>query len=92
MFANLLQRASARPDQAHAYEAIFVHEVTVQERLPRSRRVELTLITGWGLIGLKWWLICWLIAHYQVPFDPIWINGPTGIFAALCTWVYLRRI
>ncbi len=91
MLANFF-KLFTRPSAGENYERAFVEEVrAVVPREPRSRRSERIIAAGWVLIGLKCWGVWWLVQTYQVPFSAWWINGPTLAFAALITFVYLRR-
>ena len=67
------------------------HSPAPSSREPRSRRSELVLIVGWLLVFAKIAAVRWACRAYAVPIDPWWIIGPTLLFAALCTWLYVRR-
>lgn len=54
-------------------------------------RIRWFMASAWLLIGLKCVLVWWAIDHWQVPFHPIWIVGPTLAFAALATAVWLTH-
>jgi hypothetical protein len=89
MFANFFHLFSKRP--AGDYESAFVREVEVQPKLARNVHVERIIWWAWSLIVLKSVFVWWACTHYPVPFHPLWIVGPTVIFAALCTAVYFWR-
>jgi len=89
MFANLLFRL--RNLSPRVAEDPFVREVTVTRPVPRSRRSELLLIIGWGLVGLKCWATFWAVKHYTMPVNAWWIVAPSLLAAAVCTWIYWRR-
>jgi hypothetical protein len=89
MFANLLQLISRRPPLD--YERGFVEEVRISERLPRNRKVERLILVCWILILLKSWLMIWLVAHYHLTVNPLWVTVPTVMFALMCTAVYFWR-
>jgi membrane protein YdbS with pleckstrin-like domain len=89
MFADLVRLIHRKP-AAH-YERSFVREVRVAGRAPRNRRVERVIAVCWVLIVIKSFAVVWLFNRYHVPVNPLWVIGPTIIFAALCTVVYLLR-
>ncbi len=43
------------------------------------------LALGWVLIALKCVLVTWAIERWQVPVHPLWVVGPTLLFAGLVT-------
>lgn len=89
MFVYLL--TFLRKGSAADADLLFVREVRVTRTVCRSRRSEVLLGAGWGVIALKTWGTFWLVDHYAMPFNAWWIVAPTWVAAALCTWVYLRR-
>jgi len=89
VFANLIQLITRQPPSG--YEQGFVREVSVRQKAPRNRRVERFMALCWILIVAKCVAVVWLFNHYHVPINVIWVIGPTVIFAALCTAVYLLR-
>ena len=89
MFANLLQLITRRTPAA--YEHGFVREVRQVRRTPRNPKIERLIFLFWLLIAAKCWLVIWLVNRYQVPINPLWVNGPTVLFALLCTAVYFGR-
>jgi len=91
MFANLLQLILRRAPSAHSYEQAFVRKVTIRRQRSRRPDVERLILGCWLLIAAKCWLVIWLIGKYRVPVDPLWVIGPTLLFALLCTVVYFRR-
>ena len=90
MFTNLLQLITRHPP-AEDYDTAFVKDVAVHAPAARNSRTPRVLLAGWLLIVGKCWLVTWLIEKYRVPIDPLWIIGPTVLFALLCTVVYYRR-
>ena len=48
---------------------------------------------AWIVIVAKCVLVWWAMAHWRVPFHPMWIVGPTLVFAALASvlWVTHRE-
>ena len=89
MFSNLIQLITRRPPAD--YERVFVREVNVRRKAPRNRRVERFMAICWILIVVKSVAVVWLFGRYHVPVNPLWVIGPTVVFAALCTAVYLFR-
>jgi hypothetical protein len=89
MFPNPLNLILRRPSAD--YERGFVREVNIRQHRTRNRRVERLLIWGWVIIAVKCVVVTWLVSHYAIPFNPLWVIAPTVIFAALCTGVYYWR-
>ena len=89
MFANFLELFTRKPNRD--YDHAFVREVVVNERPPRSQRVERWLAIGWILIALKSALVWWACRHYAVPVHPGWVIVPTVFMAIVCTAIYWRR-
>jgi len=54
-----------------------------------SPRVRWFVAIAWSLIGLKCTLVWWAMLHWNVPFHPMWIVGPTLAFALLATTLWL---
>ena len=86
MFPNLFSRRGGKD-----YSAGFVREVTVQPDRARDRKFERLIWAFWIVIAVKCAAVWWIMKHYHVPIQPIWVVGPTVIFAALCTGVYYWR-
>lgn len=89
MFANLLQLITRRGSRG--YEHGFVQEVRRDGRAPKNPRVGKLLFAAWLVIAAKCWLVVWLVAHYHVPFNALWVNLPTITFGLLITVIYFRR-
>jgi hypothetical protein len=91
MFAPLVQLFRRRPDP-ESVDIAFVRDVRVtRPRVARRRRTELVLGLGWVCVIAKSFAVDALCEAYAIPFAPFWLIGPTVAFAALCTWVYVRR-
>lgn len=59
------------------------------ERAARRRRhMDRVIAVCWALIGLKCLVVGWAVERYQMPFNPLWVIGPTVAFAALATAAY----
>lgn len=87
---NLLQLITRRPPPGH--DRHFVEEVRLREHLPRRNpRVEKLILICWILIAGKCGLMIWLIDRYEIKFDALWVNGPTVLFALMCTAAYFAR-
>lgn len=56
-------------------------------------RVRWFMGLAWIVIVAKCVLVWWAMAHWRVPFHPMWIVGPTLVFAALASvlWVTHRE-
>jgi len=91
MFANLLQLLSNHP-RPSADQQLFVEEVVVQDREPRSPRTERLMLICWVLIAVKHVAIIWVCNRYPVPFHQLWINFPTWLLGALATAMYFVRV
>ncbi|MGH7995299.1 MAG: hypothetical protein ACREFX_03000 [Opitutaceae bacterium] len=85
----MLQRVSRR--EADDYGQGFVKEVNVRDLPVRNRRMERLLGIFWVVIIVKCVFIWWVIRHFRIPFHPLWVVGPTLIFAVVCTAVYHWR-
>jgi len=44
---------------------------------------------AWVVIAVKCVFVWWAMMHWSVPFHPLWIVGPTLVFAALATGLWL---
>ncbi len=73
------------------YERAFVESVATRRPIARNAWVERLLLAGWLVVAAKCLLVIWAIRHWSVPFDPLWVNGPTILMAALVTGLYLCR-
>jgi hypothetical protein len=63
--------------------------LTDDERLIRHRRrVETVIYACWGLIALKSFAVVWIVNHYAMPFNPLWVIAPTVTFAFVATAAY----
>ena len=56
------------------------------DQYSRGERWFLAIV--WAAIGLKCALIWWAMVHWAVPFHPLWIVGPTLVFALLATGLW----
>lgn len=83
MFVNWFKR-----DEAAHQEAWFVEKVSV--RRP-THPIDTFIVVGWSLILLKCVLASLAIHHWDVPIHDFYVWGPSVIFGALCTFLYLRR-
>lgn len=57
------------------------------------QRVRWLLGILWAAIAVKCVAVWWAIGHWHMPFHPLWIVGPTVVFAGLATtlWVANRE-
>ncbi|MBL9205339.1 MAG: hypothetical protein JNN01_09660 [Opitutaceae bacterium] len=53
-----------------------------------TRQERRFLAITWALIGIKCVIIWWAMAHWSVPFHPLWIVGPTLLFALVATGLW----
>ncbi|MGH8021125.1 MAG: hypothetical protein ACREIA_23165 [Opitutaceae bacterium] len=75
----------AQPD---AFENLFVSKVTVR-RPRRFRSIDGFVLAGWALILVKCLLASAAIRHWDIPIDDFYVWGPSIMFGALCTGLYL---
>jgi hypothetical protein len=54
-------------------------------------RVRRVVGIAWSLIAVKCLLVWWAIIHWNVPFHPLWIVGPTLMFAFLATALWVNH-
>ena len=54
-------------------------------------RVRWFMAIAWTLVAVKCTLIWWAMVHWSVPFHPLWIVGPTLLFALLATALWLTH-
>lgn len=45
----------------------------------------------WALITVKCGVVWWAMPHWNMPTHPIWVVGPTLIFAGLVTILWLAH-
>lgn len=87
MIPNLLQLLSRRPPTE--FDRGFVEEVRMLDHAPRRNpRIEKLILVCWILIAAKCGAVVWLVERYHMKFDPLWVNGPTVVFALMCTAAY----
>jgi len=56
----------------------------------RLGKVEMWVVgVAWVLIVIKSFFVYWAVPHYHIPFSPLWIVGPTIVFAAVATTIWL---
>jgi hypothetical protein len=92
MFANLVQLVSHR--LSANYDLAFVKEVTVTDKPVRDPRLEKFVLIGWLLIAVKNFAVVWAIGRWHIPFDPLWLNGPTvamGILVTIVVFFFWRE-
>ncbi len=92
MFIHLLHLITGEPPPPEVAHDAFVKEVRVYDTAaPRSQRMDLFILIGWILIGVKHVFIIWACQHYPVPFHQLWINFPTWLLGVLATGIYYAR-
>jgi hypothetical protein len=89
MLTNPFHQISRRTPREYARG--FVQEASSEHGSVRNPRVERLLGICWILIALKCAVVAWAVRHYCVPFNALWVIGPTVIFAALVSAVYWWR-
>jgi hypothetical protein len=55
------------------------------------RRVRWIMAGAWLLIVVKCVLVWWAVDHWHMAFHPLWVVGPTLLFAGLATGVWLTH-
>jgi hypothetical protein len=89
MFPNLFQLISRRTPPE--YDQGFVAEVKPVAPRTRDPRIDRLFLLGWILIALKSVFVVWAVAHYHIPFSPLWVILPTVMFGGLCSAVYFGK-
>jgi hypothetical protein len=59
-----------------------------ERRMRHRRRVEVLIYICWGLIVLKSFVVVWAVNYFTMPFNPMWVIGPTVTFAFVATAAY----
>jgi len=59
-----------------------------ERRRQHRRRVETLIFLCWALIAAKCFVVVWLVNHYNMPFNPMWVVAPTVSFAFVATAAY----
>lgn len=73
-----------------AHEHVFVDKVNL--RRPRRRMpVDAFVVVGWTLIVVKCVFASMAIRHWSIPIADFYVWGPSFMFGALCTGLYLFR-
>ena len=65
----------------------FVESIEMRRR---ARPVDAFVIGGWTLILVKCVLASLAIRRWDIPIHDFYVWGPSLMFGALCTWLYLR--
>ena len=68
--------------------AVLVNLPLYQNIARYPRRVRWFMTIAWVLIAMKCVLVWWAMNHWNVPFHPLWVIGPTLMFAALVTAIW----
>jgi hypothetical protein len=64
-------------------------DVPAEEAAMRRRRhVRNVILLCWAVILVKSVAVVWAVGHYNLPFNPLWVIGPTVTFAALATTIF----
>jgi hypothetical protein len=69
----------------NAYEGLTAEEIAQLRR----RRVRNVILLCWAVILVKSVAVVWAVGRYHLPFNPLWVIGPTVTFAALATLVFV---
>ena len=59
-----------------------------ERRWRHRQRVETLISLCWALIAAKCFVVVWLVNHYHMPFNPLWVVAPTVTFAFVATAAY----
>jgi hypothetical protein len=62
--------------------------ITREARERSRRRVETVIKVCWGIIILKTFAVTWVVHHYAMPFNPMWVVAPTVGIAFVATSLY----
>lgn len=49
------------------------------------------MAVAWALIAVKCVVVWWAMIHWSVATHPLWVVGPTLMFAALVTAIWLTH-
>jgi hypothetical protein len=60
-------------------------------RAPIPRKVAVGLVIGWALIAVKCALTPYVMTRWHVPVAPVWVIGPTLVFALLVSALVIFR-
>jgi len=73
----------------HALHLDNPHGLSAEE-LSARRRARMDMVIGlcWGLIVLKTFAVVWIVNHYNMPFNPMWVVAPTVSMAFVATSLY----
>jgi hypothetical protein len=66
----------------------FPVHIDIEQYSARSRWL---MGIAWIIIFVKCVVVWWAIEHWQMPFHPAWIIGPTLAFAALASLLWLTH-
>ncbi|HVU24386.1 MAG TPA: hypothetical protein VHE13_09705 [Opitutus sp.] len=55
------------------------------------RRVRWFMGAAWVIILAKCTWVWWAVEHWNMPFHPLWVVGPTLVFALLITGLWLMH-
>ena len=65
---------------------------TPNKLFARLGKVEMWVVgVAWVLIVIKSIFVYWAVPHYNIPFNALWIVGPTIVFAAVATTIWLAH-
>lgn len=56
-----------------------------------SRRARWFMTVAWVVVLVKCVVVWWAMLHWHMATHPIWVVGPTLIFAALVTAIWLTH-
>jgi len=49
------------------------------------------MMIAWAVIAAKCTVVWWAMIHWNMPYHPLWVVGPTVVFAALATAIWLTH-
>lgn len=75
-------------DAANDADHFFVEKVRVHRPL---HPVDAFVVVGWVLILTKCVLASIAIRRWEIPIHDFYVWGPSCIFGAVCTYLYLTR-
>lgn len=63
-------------------------QINIEQYPPSVRRF---MGVVWVIIAVKCVIVWWAMVHWSVPLHPMWIVGPTLIFASLASALWLTH-
>jgi hypothetical protein len=82
------ERAASRTPKAYGASVNFPGHMSLAQG---PKRVRWFMAVAWALIAVKCVVVWWAMIHWSVATHPLWVVGPTLVFAALVTAIWLTH-